>query len=137
MRPNRSAPDGTVVPQLEYPDVAAAVEWLCRVFGFSLRIRMGTHRAQLKVGDGAVVVRELIADSPFVPERGVSVMVRVENVHQHHAHASRHGATITRPPQDFPYGERQYSARDLAGYIWTFTESIADVAPEAWGGTRS
>jgi hypothetical protein len=23
---------------------------------------------------------------------------------------------------------------DLAGYIWTFTQSIADVRPEDWGG---
>jgi hypothetical protein len=38
-----------------------------------------------------------------------------------------------RPPIE--YGERQYSAEDLAGHRWTFSETLADVAPEEWGGT--
>jgi uncharacterized glyoxalase superfamily protein PhnB len=37
-------------------------------------------------------------------------------------------------PTDFPYGERQYGAEDLAGHHWTFSETLADVAPEDWGG---
>ena len=37
-------------------------------------------------------------------------------------------------PTDFEYGERQYTAEDLAGHQWTFSETLADVAPEAWGG---
>ena len=31
-------------------------------------------------------------------------------------------------PTDFEYGERQYSAEDLAGHQWTFSETLADVA---------
>ena len=38
-------------------------------------------------------------------------------------------------PTDFEYGERQYAAEDLAGHLWTFSQTLADVAPEAWGGT--
>jgi hypothetical protein len=30
--------------------------------------------------------------------------------------------------------ERQYTAEDLGGHRWTFAQSIADVAPEEWGG---
>lgn len=137
MRTNRSVPSATVIPSLEYPDVTAAVEWLCRVFGFTLRIRMGDHRAQLAMGDGAVVVRDRTApDTPFAPAAGQSVLVRVESVDDHLARTTKEGATVIRAPQDYPYGERQYSVRDLAGYLWTFSESIADVAPEEWGGTR-
>ncbi|MGO9885060.1 MAG: glyoxalase, partial [Solirubrobacteraceae bacterium] len=40
-------------------------------------------------------------------------------------------------PTDFPYGERQYNAIDLGGHHWTFSQSIADVAPEQWGGTSA
>ncbi len=29
---------------------------------------------------------------------------------------------------------RQYEAEDLAGHRWTFSETLADVAPEEWGG---
>jgi uncharacterized glyoxalase superfamily protein PhnB len=38
------------------------------------------------------------------------------------------------PPVDYPYGERQYSAVDPGGHVWTFSESIADVDPASWGG---
>jgi len=37
-------------------------------------------------------------------------------------------------PADFEYGERQYSAEDPAGHQWTFSETLADIAPEEWGG---
>lgn len=32
------------------------------------------------------------------------------------------------------FGERQYGVRDPWGHVWTFSESVADVAPEEWGG---
>jgi hypothetical protein len=38
------------------------------------------------------------------------------------------------PPRDQPYGDRQYVAEDLGGHHWSFSQSIADVAPEDWGG---
>ena len=143
---NRSIPNATVIPVLVYEDVAEAVEWLCDTFGFSERLRIGDHRAQLRFGDGAVVVSERrvgrVHDSSDAvilrpPRRGeVShvVMVRVEDVNAHYAYARERGARIIEPPTDHPYGERQYSAEDLAGHRWTFTQSIADVAPEEWGG---
>jgi hypothetical protein len=34
-----------------------------------------------------------------------------------------------------PFGERVYTVEDLAGHRWTFSQSIADVAPEQWGAT--
>ena len=37
-------------------------------------------------------------------------------------------------PTDHVYGERQYTAEDYAGHQWTFSETLADVAPEEWGG---
>ena len=64
-----------------------------------------------------------------------SVMVRVEDARAHCEHARAHGARIRMEPTDFEYGERQYSAEDLAGHVWTFSETLADVAPEEWGGT--
>ena len=53
---NRSMPHGDVIPVLAYPDVRAAVDWLCRAFGFVERLRIGDHRAQLQVRNGSVVV---------------------------------------------------------------------------------
>jgi uncharacterized glyoxalase superfamily protein PhnB len=65
---------------------------------------------------------------------GCSVMVRVEDVDSHCRRAREHGARITQEPCTYPYGERQYNAVDFAGYAWTFTQSVADVPPEEWGG---
>ena len=64
-----------------------------------------------------------------------SVHVRVEDVDSHHEHAAGHGAAILQPPTDYPYGERQYTAEDLGGHRWTFSQSIEDVDPTSWGGT--
>jgi uncharacterized glyoxalase superfamily protein PhnB len=60
-------------------------------------------------------------------------MVRVDDVDVHHDRAQLRGARVLHPPTDYPYGERQYEVEDPAGHRWTFSETIADVAPEDWG----
>jgi uncharacterized glyoxalase superfamily protein PhnB len=111
---NRSVPSATVIPELAYENVAQASDW---------------HRAQLVLGDGAVIVTDRDSEG-----RG-SVLVRVPDVDRHHERAEESGARILMPPTDYPYGERQYISEDLGGHRWTFSESIADVDPSSWGGT--
>ncbi len=135
MLANRSIPRSTVIPELAYQDVGAAIDWLCRAFGFTLRLRIGNHRAQLNVGDGAVALTEQRVDDAEDSRSRSAVLVRVEDVNRTHERAQQQGARILRPPTDYPYGERQFIAEDLAGHRWTFSESIADIAPEEWGGT--
>lgn len=138
MKPNRSIPASTVIPVLIYPDVREAVAWLCAAFGFVERVRIGeNHRAQLRFGDGAVIVADVRGDRcpPRSGEVTHSVTVRVENVRAHCERAREHGARILMEPTDFEYGERQYNTEDFAGHQWTFSETLADVAPQAWGGT--
>jgi uncharacterized glyoxalase superfamily protein PhnB len=127
---NLSMPAATVIPVLQYPDVGAAVAWLVRVFGFTERLRIGGHRVQLSVGAGAVVV----AQGPAPVEPQFSIMVRVANADRHAEQAVAQGAELLSKPQSFPYGERQYSASDLAGYVWTFSQSEGNSNPESWGG---
>jgi uncharacterized glyoxalase superfamily protein PhnB len=78
MLANRSIPRCTVIPELAYPDVAEAIDWLRDAFGFTLRLRIANHRAQLNVGDCAVVLTERRGDAEGVPTH--SVMVRVDDV---------------------------------------------------------
>jgi uncharacterized glyoxalase superfamily protein PhnB len=139
---NRSIPRCTVIPELAYRDIGEAIDWLGKAFGFTLRIRIGDHRAQLNVGDGAVVLTELGGGGDERQGSGAagidvahSVMVRVADVDRHYDRALRHGARIVREAASYPFGERQYTVEDLGGHRWTFTQSIADVAPEEWGGT--
>jgi uncharacterized glyoxalase superfamily protein PhnB len=127
----------TVIPVLIYPDVRAAVAWLCAAFGFVERVRIGeNHRAQLGFGDGGLIVGDVRGDRrPPTPGQVThSVLVRVDDVRAHYERARQHGARILMEPTDFEYGERQYSAEDPAGHQFTFTETLADVAPEEWGG---
>jgi uncharacterized glyoxalase superfamily protein PhnB len=138
VKPNRSIPASTVIPVLIYPDVREAVAWLGAAFGFAERVRIGeNHRAQLGFGEGAVIVGDVRGDRhpPRSGEVTHSVLVRVENVDAHLERARAHGARIVTEPTDFEFGERQYTAEDPAGHQWTFSETLADVAPEEWGGT--
>ena len=137
MRRNRSVPDAAVIPVLTYPDVRAAVAWLTEAFGFAERVRIGeNHRAQLRFGRGAVIVADVRGDrrAPRPGEVTHSVTVRVDDARSHCERARAHGARILMEPTDFEYGERQYNAEDPAGHQWTFSETLADVAPEEWGG---
>jgi len=137
MKTNRSIPSSTVIPVLIYPDVREAVAWLSAAFGFVERVRIGeNHRAQLRFGDGAVIVGDVHGDRrpPRPGEVTHSVTVRVADAAAHCDQARTHGARIIMEPVDFEYGERQYTAEDPAGHQWTFSQTLADVAPEDWGG---
>jgi uncharacterized glyoxalase superfamily protein PhnB len=137
VKTNRSIPAATVVPVLVYPDVQEAVDWLRAAFGFVEHVRIGdNHRAQLGFGDGAVIVADVRHDrrAPRPGESTNSVLVRVADARAHCEQARAHGAQILMEPTDFEYGERQYHAQDPAGHQWTFSETLADVAPEEWGG---
>jgi len=127
-------PPSAVVPVLAYPDVSEAIAWLCDAFGFTLRLRISDHRAQLNVGDGAIAIT---GGGDRAGKDSDSVMVRVEDVDSHHQRAVQHRALVLDSPADYPFGERQYTVKDFAGHRWTFSQTIADVDPEDWGGKSS
>jgi uncharacterized glyoxalase superfamily protein PhnB len=144
MTNNRSFPPGPIVARLIYDDVAQAVEWLKGAFGFTERLRTpaepdGTiHHLQLLVGGGSVILTGqrggvLPPKGQFIP----NLMVRVDDVDAHFERASQFGARIVNPLKTHAYGERQFTAEDPSGYLWTFSQSVADVAPEEWGAIVS
>lgn len=141
---NRSSPRATVVPILVYEDVAQAIDWLCAAFGFRERLRAAgpggsVSHAQLDVAEGAVMLGR--QGGEFRPPRPDEVSqflhIHVEDVDAHFENARRRGARILKPPTDTPFGERQYTVEDPGGHRWTFSQSIADVAPEQWGATTA
>ena len=146
MRENRSMPRCSVIPELVYPDVEQAVAWLSDTFGFVERWRAGPTALNSPSAPGAIAVTEARTGQgwsdtpdevelrpPRQRELSHAVMVRVDDVDVHHDRARLRGARILHPPTDYPYGERQYEVEDPAGHRWTFSETIADVAPEDWG----
>ena len=129
---NRSAPPCIVTPVVAYPDVAAAVDWLGRAFGFRVRLRIGNHRTQLWFGSACVVAGEA-GDSNQWATRS-SVLLRVNDVDALCERAVSQGARLLHAPQTHVYGERQATLEDFAGHIWTLTQTVEDVDPAAWGG---
>jgi uncharacterized glyoxalase superfamily protein PhnB len=137
------------VPWLIYDNVDKAIDWLCGAFGFTERLRTppeqdGTiHHAQLAVGEGAIVLTgrpggehgptAQLSSPPGTREFIQSLYVAVEDVDRHCERAQHFGARILNPLKTCEFGERQYTAEDLAGNRWTFSQSVADVQPEHWG----
>jgi uncharacterized glyoxalase superfamily protein PhnB len=143
MTSNRSAPRATIVPILIYEDVGQAIAWLCRAFGFSERLRHERDgvvgHAQLEVAECAIMLGR--QGGPFRAPRGGKVsqyvLVSVADVDRHFEHARQAGARIVEGPATMPFGERQYTAEDCAGHWWTFSQHVADVAPEEWGAVTA
>jgi uncharacterized glyoxalase superfamily protein PhnB len=133
---NRSMAPGIIIPVLSYPDVLEAAKWLCTAFGFVERLRIADHREQLRMGDSSFIVS--LGRGPRDEVHGASeathsIIVRIADVDRHYERARAAGAVILHEPQIFPYGEKQYSAEDLAGHVWVFSQSVADIEPADWG----
>lgn len=137
---NQSAPNVTLVPVLVYDDVEKAIDFLCNVCGFSERLRAGApggpiSHAQLTFGDGAVMLGRKGGEfqPPHPNEVNQYVTIHINDLDNHYERAQQLGARIIKAPTDMPFGERQYTVEDPGGHRWTFSQSIADVAPEKWG----
>jgi uncharacterized glyoxalase superfamily protein PhnB len=118
------------IPVLVYEDIAAAHDYLVRVFGFRAggvdRDEEGRPvHAEVHAGEGVIYLHRvapefLVASRASLGADTAGVDVIVEDVEAHHAHAKVEGATIVYPPADMPYGVREYGARDLEGRLWSF-----------------
>jgi uncharacterized glyoxalase superfamily protein PhnB len=124
---NRSIPAAHVVPVLVYDDVRSAVEWLMRVFEFTVRVHIPPfHRVQLCYGDFAVIAAERGAAGP------AGVLLRVDDVEAVCARAG--DEAVVDGPHDWEYGERQAAIVDPGGHRWTVSQTLFDAEPESWGG---
>jgi len=121
-----------VIPTMRYRDPAAAVDWLCRAFGFERHLVAGeggsVEHAQLTFGNGMIMLGPM-RDDEFgrlvtVPEPGgratQSAYVVVADADAHHERAVAAGATVVFPLFDADYGGRGYSCLDPEGQLWSF-----------------
>ena len=115
-----------IFPAFRYQDAPAALEWLTKAFGFKKQIVVpGTEgqiaHAQMSFGPGVIMLGSAHSDpdNPWATvKQGVAVYV--EDVDAHYARAKAAGAQVVRQLQNTPYGSREYSARDLEGFLWSF-----------------
>jgi uncharacterized glyoxalase superfamily protein PhnB len=123
----------TVIPALQYEDAPAAIDFLCRAFGFEKSAVYegeggSIDHAQLTLGNGMIMlgsVKETEYGKLLVRPREVggvtmSVYVIVEDADAHFARAKAAGAEITHELVTKDYGGRDYSCKDPEGNVWTF-----------------
>ncbi len=149
-RPLRPAPPGwpRISVALYYDRAAEAIDWLCRAFGFEVRLRVDgpggrIEHSELTYGEGLVMVGE--ADRaekyPFMRSPGQvggantqNLMVYVDDVEAHCRRAREAGARIAAEPAVHDYGEaywadRSYEAVDPWGHHWWFSQRLRTAAP--------
>lgn len=123
-----------VIPTSRYRDGQAAIDWLCRAFGFELQLVVpdksgAIAHAQLTYGNGMIMLgsatnnefHELVK-SPL-ESGGIgsqSVFIMIEDVDEHHRTAIAAGAEVVIKLKDEDYGGRAYSCLDLEDHVWNF-----------------
>lgn len=126
----------TIIPCLRYRDAAAAIEWLCQVFGFEKHAvytnEDGTiAHAELRHGNGMVMLGSVLQNETEFgkqikqPEEiggfeTQSPYVIVTDIDALYEKVKAAGGRIAIEIQDQPYGSRDFSCRDLEGRLWNF-----------------
>jgi uncharacterized glyoxalase superfamily protein PhnB len=127
-----------------YQDANAAIEWLCKAFGFEVRLKVDgegglVEHSELVYDEAVIMVaderRQQSLARPFVSPRSVdgkntqTLMFYVDDVEAHCARSRAAGAAITYEPKVSDYGEeywsdKSYQAQDLEGHQWWFSERL-------------
>lgn len=126
-------PGSTVIPSMRYRDAPAAIEWLCRVFGFEKQAVYANEdgtiaHAQLTLGAGMVMLSSATLNTPY------SILVRqpdeiggaettspcliVSDPDAVYARAKAAGAEFPMDIADMSYGGRAFTCRDPEGHLW-------------------
>ncbi|HLV65921.1 MAG TPA: VOC family protein [Polyangiaceae bacterium] len=125
-----------------YEDPAAAIDWLCRAFGFEVRLKVEgeggrIEHSELVYGGGLIMVggekpEKFEFAKPPSKAGGTNtqnLMVYVDDVEAHCARARAAGAVILQEPETHDYGDdywadRIYECRDIGGHHWWFAERL-------------
>ena len=130
-----------------YQDAAAAIDWLCRAFGFEVRLKVEgeggrIEHSELTYGDGLIMVSQERAEGEERPWKALmrsprslsgmttqSLMLFVDDVDAHCARARSVGARIVEEPATHDYGveywaDRSYGALDPEGHLWWITQRM-------------
>ena len=124
---------GNIIPGMRYRDAPAAIDWLCKAFGFERRLVVegegGTIRhAQLTLGNGMIMLGTAREDEfgklLAVPNKGDRVTqspyIVVQAIEAHYEKAKVAGAEIVTPIEDQEDRGLFYAARDPEGHLWCF-----------------
>ena len=135
-----------ISPILRYHDGPAAIEFLTGAFGIE---KQSDHRApdgsvvhaDLRFGSSAIGVSSVGVSKPDAPWGQVrqGLYLCVDDPDAYHDRAKAAGAEIVTPLTDMDYGSREFSMRDLDGYLWafgTYNMGASDDEPVVWPEVR-
>ena len=133
---------------LYYQNASKMIDWLCDAFAFELRLKVEgdsgrIEHSELTYGDGLIMVGEerIGAESRWGVDmksplslsgaNTQGMMIYVDDVDAHCAHARAAGAKIVDEPTVHNYGaeywsDRSYGAVDPEGHMWWFTQRLRD-----------
>lgn len=134
---------------LFYNDAVKAIEFLCRAFGFEVRLLVEgeggrVEHSELTWGEALIMVGQTGPAKPGreqwpqwaspISAAGLNtqcIMLFVDDTDAHCARARAEGAVIIDEPKVHDYGEdywadRSYGAVDLEGHMWWFTQRLRD-----------
>jgi uncharacterized glyoxalase superfamily protein PhnB len=141
---------------LFYRDPAKAIDWLCRAFGFSVRLKVEgeggrIEHSELEFGEGLIMVggageayaredkawRGRVESPESIGGKSTQALcVQVDDADAHCAVARAAGARVFMEPKNSDYGEdywedRSYGAYDLEGHMWWFVQRIRNRKTDA------
>jgi uncharacterized glyoxalase superfamily protein PhnB len=132
---------------LYYEDASAAIDWLCRAFGFEIQMKVEgeggrIEHSELVLGGGLVMVSSPSGEKadkfPWRRTPGQvagantqNLFVYIDDVEAHCARARAAGAEIITEPTTTDYGDeywtdRTYACTDPGGHRWWFAERLRD-----------
>ncbi|MEM9037098.1 MAG: MerR family transcriptional regulator [Actinomycetota bacterium] len=124
------------IASLVYADLDAAYEFLTTAFGLGPGelFRDGDGNVvhgEIDVGGGTIWLhpesaRWGLASPATLGGSASSMVVLVDDVDAHHAHAASSGAEIRYAPVDQDYGYREYGVVDSEGHLWSFMKALGD-----------
>jgi uncharacterized glyoxalase superfamily protein PhnB len=135
---------------LFYDDAAKAIDWLCDVLGFELRLKVegdgGTVvHSELALPGGLIMVGQAGSHAHAKSPRSAGGCTQALLVHVDDADAlcqriEQAGGKITTRPQTNDYGEeywsdRTFGAEDLEGHHWWFGQRMT-TGKEGWESVR-
>lgn len=145
MSATTSVTGSTLVPSLRYQDAPAAIDWLCRVFGFRRHAVYenpdGTiAHAELTLGKGMLMLgsakntgphAHLLAQPSELDGRQTGgVYLVVEDCDSSYAAVQDAGGKIIQDLHQPDYGGKAFSCLDPEGYLW----SVGSYDPWAYRG---
>ncbi len=131
---NKVVAGSTIIPALRYRDAHAAIDWLCRAFGFEKQAAYEDDQghvvhAQLVYGNGMVMLSDVrnegfgqhMAQPDEIQGRETQcACVIVADCKAHYEKAKAAGAVVVEEYSEKDYGGGGYACRDPQGHLWWF-----------------